>query len=28
LAAGVPKEKIVLGFYHPETRELTEFAVS
>ena len=27
LAAGVPKEKIVLGFYHPETREITEFAV-
>ncbi|MBC6479422.1 MAG: XisI protein [Hormoscilla sp. GM7CHS1pb] len=27
LAAGVPKENIVLGFYHPETRELTDFAV-
>lgn len=27
LAAGVPKEKIVLGFYHPETREITDFAV-
>jgi len=27
LAAGVPKEKIVLGFYHPEKREITDFAV-
>ena len=27
LAEGVPKDKIVLGFYHPQTRELTDFAV-
>lgn len=27
LAAGVPKENIVLVFYLPETRELTDFAV-
>ena len=27
LAAGVSKDKIVLGFYHPETRKITEFAV-
>ncbi|MBC8232944.1 XisI protein [bacterium] len=28
LAAGVPKEDIVLGFYRPERRALTEFAVA
>lgn len=27
LAAGVNKDKIVLGFYTPEKRELTDFAV-
>jgi len=27
LAAGVPKERIVLGFYHPDTRKITDFAV-
>ena len=27
LAAGVPKDKIVLGFYTPEKREITDFAV-
>ena len=26
--AGVPKEDIVLGFYRPERRSLTEFAVA
>lgn len=28
LAAGVPKEDIVLAFHHPETRPYTEFAVA
>lgn len=28
LAAGVPREKIVLGFYSPEKRKITDFAVS
>src|SRR5262249_19148756 len=28
LAAGVPKEDIVLAFHHPEVRPLTEFAVA
>jgi hypothetical protein len=28
LAAGVPKEDIVLGFQHPEMRALTDFAVA
>jgi hypothetical protein len=28
LAAGVPKEKIVLGFKRPERRQYTEFAVA
>ena len=28
LDAGVPKEDIVLGFYRPKRRELTEFAVA
>ncbi len=28
LAAGVPKEDIVLAFHHPEMRPLTEFAVA
>lgn len=28
LAAGVPKEDIVLGFRHPSMRPLTEFAVA
>lgn len=28
LAAGVPKEDIVLGFQHPEMRPLTDFAVA
>ncbi len=27
LAAGVPKEKIVLGFYTPDKRQITDFAV-
>jgi len=27
LAAGVPKEDIVLAFHHPDMRPLTEFAV-
>ncbi|NEQ41179.1 MAG: XisI protein [Okeania sp. SIO3I5] len=27
LAEGVPKDKIVLGFYHPETRKIGDFAV-
>ena len=27
LAAGIPKEDIVLGFYRPERRMITEFAV-
>ncbi|ELR99927.1 XisI protein [Gloeocapsa sp. PCC 73106] len=27
LSKGVPKEDIVLAFYDPETRELTEFAI-
>jgi hypothetical protein len=27
LAAGVPKDKIVLGFYTPKKREITDFAV-
>jgi hypothetical protein len=28
LAAGVPKEDIVLAFHHPELRPLTDFAVT
>lgn len=28
LAAGVPKEDIVLAFHHPEMRPFTEFAVA
>jgi hypothetical protein len=28
LAAGVPKEDIVLAFHHPEMRHLTEFAAA
>lgn len=28
LEAGIPKEEIVLGFYRPERRKLTEFAVA
>lgn len=28
LAAGIPKEKIVLGWKSPQLRKLTEFAVS
>jgi hypothetical protein len=28
LDAGIPKEDIVLGFYRPERRRLTEFAVA
>lgn len=28
LNAGIPKEDIVLGFYRPERRKLTEFAVA
>ncbi|MCB0087715.1 MAG: XisI protein [Caldilineaceae bacterium] len=28
LAAGIPKEDIVLGFYRPERRAITEFAVA
>ncbi len=28
LAAGVPREDIVLGFYRPERRKITEFAVA
>lgn len=28
LEAGVPKEDIVLGFYRPERRKITEFAVA
>jgi hypothetical protein len=28
LAAGVPKEDIVLAFHHPEVRPLTEFAIA
>jgi len=28
LAAGVPKEDIVLGFHHPSMRQFTEFAVA
>lgn len=27
LALGIPKEKIVLGFYSPEKRKITDFAV-
>lgn len=27
LAEGVPKDKIVLGFYTPEKRKITDFAV-
>ncbi|MGB7522142.1 MAG: element excision factor XisI family protein [Spirulinaceae cyanobacterium] len=26
LAAGIPKQKIVLGFHHPQVRQHTEFA--
>ncbi|MGB6168089.1 MAG: XisI protein, partial [Geitlerinemataceae cyanobacterium] len=25
---GIPKEDIVLGFYRPERREITEFAIA
>lgn len=28
LSAGIPKEKIVLGFHPPEVRQYTEFAVN
>ncbi len=28
LEAGVPKEDIVLGFYRPERRKITEFAIA
>lgn len=28
LLSGVPKEDIVLAFYHPEDRKLTEFAIA
>jgi hypothetical protein len=28
LQAGVPKEDIVLGFYRPERRAITEFTVA
>ncbi|NES70760.1 MAG: XisI protein [Okeania sp. SIO2D1] len=28
LAAGIPKEKIVLGFHHPQVRQHTAFAVN
>jgi hypothetical protein len=28
LEAGIPKEDIVLAFYDPESRELTEFAIA
>jgi len=28
LAVGIPKEDIVLGFYRPERRAITEFAVA
>jgi hypothetical protein len=28
LAAGVPKQDIVLGFHHPSKRPLTEFAIT
>lgn len=28
LAAGIPKEDIVLGFHHPSKRSLTEFATA
>jgi hypothetical protein len=28
LAAGIPKQDIVLGFHHPRERALTEFAVA
>ena len=28
LREGIPKEDIVLAFYDPETRKLTEFAVA
>ena len=28
LDAGVPKEDIVLAFYHPKRREITEFAIA
>ncbi len=28
LAAGVPKEAIVLAFYQPEVRSMTEFAIA
>lgn len=27
LTAGIPKEKIVLGFYSPEKRKITDFAL-
>ncbi len=27
LAAGIPKQKIVLGFHHPQVRPPTEFAI-
>lgn len=28
IAAGIPPEKIVLGFHHPDERKYTEFAVA
>jgi hypothetical protein len=28
VAAGIPKDQIVLGFYTPEVRQHTEFAVA
>ena len=28
IAAGIPLEKIVLGFHHPDERKYTEFAVA
>lgn len=28
LAAGIPKDKIVLGFKSPESRKYTDFAVA
>ena len=28
LAAGIPEMDIILGFYHPSKRALTEFAIA
>jgi hypothetical protein len=28
IAAGIPQERIVLGFHHPDQRKYTEFAVA